>query len=56
MTTDIWEGVEEIITSTVADEQLRHEVLSKIHAFLSTLINEALERENEKKERTRRGR
>ena len=52
-TTEIWEGVAETITSTVADEKLRHQLLSKIHEFLSTLIKEALERQDEKKERTK---
>ncbi len=54
-TTEIWEGLQEII-STVADEQLREQLLSKIWDFLNTLIKEALEQQKEKKERTRGGR
>ena len=48
-TTEIWKGILEIITSTVEDEKLRHQLLSKIHEFLSTLIKEALERQGNKK-------
>ena len=55
-TTEIWEGVAETITSTVEDINLRQQLLSKIHDFLSTLIKEALDRRKEKKQQSTAGR
>ena len=52
-TTEIWNGVQELITRTVEDEKLRHQLLLQIHGFLNTLIKEALERRDEKKQRSK---
>ena len=43
MTDRVWEGVQGIVTSTVADEGLRHQVLLKIANFFDALVKEAEE-------------
>ena len=43
VTTDtIWAGIAEILKDSIQDEQIRQQLLTKVHGYLSSLIEEAL--------------